>query len=258
MNLYALSEIQLLAFSLVLLRMIAFVFSAAIFSAPVVSVPLRILFSLVLAMTVFPAAKIDPSVLQGFSENLIPFAGREVLIGLILGFLSRLFFFAISMVGDLISITLGLSAAQLYNPMMGSQSGVVEQFHVILGSLLFLLLNGHHILISALAQSFDMVAIGSASLKAGGLAEYALFGGEMIALTIKMSAPVVVAVLLANVAMGVLGRAIPQMNVLVTSFPVTILLGLGTMMICLPLFVGEMSGLVELTGHQLMAMLKAL
>jgi len=258
LNLYALSEPQILVFSLVLLRMVSFVFSAAIFSAPMVSTPLRVLFSMILAMSVYPAVKTDAVVLQGFSDSLPLFAIREVAIGLILGFLSRIFFFAVSMVGDVISISLGLSAAQLYNPVMESQGGVVEQFHVILGSLLFLLLNGHHVMITALVQSFDYAAIGLTAFRTGGLAEYALFGGELITLTVKMTAPVMVAILLANVAMGILGRAIPQMNVLVTSFPVTILLGLGTMVICLPLFVGEMSGLIDVTSLQLMKMLKAI
>lgn len=258
MNLYALSEVQILVFSLVLLRMTSFVFSAAVFSAPVVSVPVRILFSLILAMSIYPLVKTDPSVFEGFTANLPFLAVREVMIGLIIGFLSRLFFFAVSMVGDLISVSLGLSAAQLYNPMMQSQGGILEQFHVILGSLLFLVLNGHHVLIMALTQSFDMVQVGVMSFKTGGLAEIALFGADLLVITIKMGAPVMVAIFLANLAMGILGRAIPQLNVLVTSFPVTILMGMGTMFICMPLFITEMHGLIDYTGLKLFQVIKAL
>lgn len=258
MNPYALTEVQILVFGLVLLRLLAFVFSAAIFSAPVVNAPIRVLFSLVLAMVIYPLVHVDPAVLRGFDEFLPFMAVREVVVGLVIGFLSRIFFFAVSMVGDLISISLGLSAAQLYNPMMQSQGGILEQFHVILGSLLFLVLNGHHLLISALIQSFEIVQIGVMTFKTGGLAEMALFGGDLLVITIKMGAPIMVAIFLANLAMGILGRAIPQLNVLVTSFPVTILLGLGTMFICLPLFIGEMHGLIDVTGFKLMQVLKSL
>lgn len=258
MNVYALSEIQILGFSLVLLRMMGFVFSAAVFSNSAVNVTVRVLFSLVFAMSLYPTVQWESGVAEGFSE-LMPFlAIREVAIGLILGFLTRIFFFSVSMTGDLVSVAVGLNAAQLYNPMMQSQGGVLEQFHVILGSLFFLILNGHHILITALSESFKIVHPGLMTFRTGGLGEMALFGQDLLILTIKMGAPVMVAILLTNMAMGILGRAIPQLNVLVTSFPVTILLGLGTVFICLPLFVVEMNGLVDLTAHKMMVVLNSL
>ncbi|HRO66229.1 MAG TPA: flagellar biosynthetic protein FliR [Pseudobdellovibrionaceae bacterium] len=258
MNVYQLSETQILIFALVLLRMIGFVFSAAIFSMPSVSAPLKVLFCLILTMTLYPFVKVGPEVTAGFGENLVLLAGREIIVGLILGFLTRLFFFAVSMTGELISISLGLSSAQLYNPMMASQGGVIEQFHVIIGSMFFLLLNGHHILLSALAQSFDLIGVGVLSLKTGPLAEMAVFGQDLLVLTLKMSAPVLVSILVANLAMGILGRAIPQINVLVTSFPVTIMLGLIVMFVGVPLFVFEMNGLVDITATKLMQVLKTL
>ncbi|MBX2987601.1 MAG: flagellar biosynthetic protein FliR [Bdellovibrionaceae bacterium] len=238
--------------------MIGFVFSAALFSLPAINTPLKILFCLVLTMTVYPAVKTDPAVMRGFGEDLILIAGREVLIGLVLGYLTRLFFFAISMTGDLISVTLGLSSAQLYNPMMASQGSVIEQFHVLIGSMFFLLINGHHMLISALVQSLDMIPVGLLSLNTGSLAEVAMFGQDLLVLTIKMSAPVMAAILIANLAMGILGRAIPQINVLVTSFPVTIMLGLVVMFICMPLFALEMNVLVDMTSAKLLQVLKTL
>lgn len=258
MNPYHLSEIQILLFALILLRMIAFVVSSAIFSMPLISLPLKILFCLSMTMCIFSLVHADPSVGQGFGENLPVVAAREVVVGLILGFLTRLFFFAVSMTGDLVSVTLGLSAAQLFNPMMASQGGIIEQFHVLIGSLFFFLINGHHMLINALFQSFQLIPVGAVSLHTGPLAEIAAFGQDLLLLTIKMSAPVVVAILIANLAMGILGRAVPQINVLVTSFPVTILLGLSVMFICLPLFVFEMNGLVDLTAVKLMQVIKTL
>lgn len=256
MNIYSLTETQVIFFSLVMLRMTAFVFSAAIFSTPTVSAPLRVLFALVLTMTMFPLLQLPGS--ADLNDSLIPLAVRELLVGLIIGYLSRLFFLAVSMTGEIVSVSLGLSAAQLYNPLMQSQGGVVEQFHVILGSIFFLLINGHHVLITALMQSFELVSLASLSLNFESLAEIAAFGSDLLVLTVKMSSPVLVAILLSNIAMAILGRSIPQMNVLVTSFPVTILIGLGTMIVCLPLFVMEMHALVDVTATKLMQVLKAL
>lgn len=258
MNIYQLTEVQILIFALVLLRMIAFVLSAAVFSMTSISMPVKILFSLVLTMILFPVVQVAPELPQSLDENLILLAGREVVVGLIIGFLTRLFFFAISMTGELISISLGLSSAQLFNPMMASQGGVIEQFYVLIGTIFFLLLNGHHLLISALAQSFELIAVGVPSFKTGPLVEIAAFGQELLILTLKMSAPVLVAILIANMAMGILGRAIPQINVLITSFPVTIMLGLIVMFVGVPLLVFEMNGLLDLTTTKLMQVLRTL
>lgn len=258
MNLYALSEAQILVFALILLRMTGFVMSAAIFSLPAVNMPVRILFSLILAMVVFPVVKVQPEVLKGLSSDIVLLAMREVVLGLILGFLTKLFFFSVSMTGDLVSVSLGLGQAQLFNPAMGVSGSPVEQLHVMLGSLFFLIINGHHMMITALVKSFEILAVGSFSLKTGALAEAAIFGQDLLIITIRMSAPVLVSVLVANISMGILGRAIPQLNVLVTSFPVTVMLGLGVLIMCMPLMVFEMNGVIEVTADKLFTVLKGL
>jgi flagellar biosynthetic protein FliR len=258
LNPYFLSEPQILFFALILLRMSAFLFTAALFSLPAMNAPLKVLLAVVLTMIVAPTLKPGPEIFTGFSDGLPLIAAREVLVGLVLGFLTRLFFFSVSMTGDLISISLGLNSAQLYNPMMASQGSVVEQFHVLLGSMFFLLINGHHMLIGAIIQSFELLPAGVLSFRVGPLGEMAAFGQDLLIITLKMSAPVMASILIANIAMGILGRAIPQINVLVTSFPVTIMLGLAVMFICLPLFVFEMGGVVDLTTAKLMQVMKAL
>lgn len=258
MNLYQLSETQVILYALVLLRMIAFVFSSAIFSMSTINAPVKVLFSIVLAMMVFPFVKFAPEAAKEVSDQLILMSAREVVVGLILGFMTRLFFFAISMAGELISISLGLGSAQLFNPMMASQGGVVQQFHVVLGTMFFLALNGHHMFLSALVESFQLIETGTIALKTGPLAEIATFGQDLLILTLKMSAPVLVAILMANLAIGILGRAIPQINVLVTSFPVTIMLGMIVMFVGVPLLIFEMNGLMDLSATKLMQILKTL
>lgn len=258
MNIYQLTEAQVLFFGLVLLRMLAFVFSSALFSLPAINVTVKILFSLVLALCLYPTIPGIASVADGMQGDLPLLAAREALIGLVLGFLTRIFFFALSMVGEIASVSIGLASAQMYNPMADAHGGVLEQLHVLLGSLLFLLLGGHHVMISALAQSFEMIPLATLSMKTGPLAEMALFGRDLLVLTLKMSAPVLVAILIANMAMAILGRAVPQLNVLVTSFPVTIMLGLVVLLISLPLMIFEMNGLVDLTATKLMQVMKTL
>lgn len=238
--------------------MAGFVMSAAIFSLPAVNMQVRVLFCIALATIVYPLVKVQPEVLKGLSSDIALLAMREVVLGLIIGFLTKIFFFAVSMTGDLVSVSLGLGQAQLFNPAMGVMGSPVEQFHVMLGSLFFLLINGHHMMITALVKSFEILAVGSFSLKTGPLAEVAVFGQDLLIITIRMSAPVLVSVLVANISMGILGRAIPQLNVLVTSFPVTVMLGLAVLILCLPLMVFEMNGVITITADKLFTVLKGL
>ncbi len=258
LNWSAMTEAQILLFALVLLRMTAYVVSSAFLGSPLVNTPVKILLSIVLSMMVFPAVKVGSVDYSLISNEIIGLAARELIVGLTLGFLTRLFFFVVSMVGDLVSMSVGLSAAQLYNPMMGSQGGVIEQFYSAMATLVFLAISGHHMLISAIVQSYDLVPVSSLALNLGPFAEIAVFGQAALMMTIKMCAPVLVAILLVNLAMGILGRAVPQINVLVTSMPVTILLGLTVVFICLPLLIMEMSGLVEITAGKLFDVMKHL
>jgi len=257
-NWSAFTEAQILLFALILLRMIAFVVSSAIFGSPLVNTPVKILLSLVLSIMLFPVVRTGSVNYELISNEIIGLAVRELIVGLSLGFLTRLFFFVVTMTGDLVSMSVGLSASQLYNPMLGSNGNSMDQFYTTLGTLVFLAINGHHMLLSAISQSYDILPVSSLSLNVGPFAEMAVFGQAVLIMAIKMCAPVLVTILLVNLAMGILGRAVPQINVLVTSMPVTILMGLTVVFICLPLMAMEMNGVVEITASKLFAVMKHL
>ncbi len=258
MNLYQLSEAQILLFALVLMRMTAFVVSSAIFGATTVSSQVKILLSITLAVLLYPSVKVGHIDYLVISDDIILLVARELLIGLTLGFITRLFFFVVTITGDLMSISIGLNASQLFNPLLGQNGNTLEQFYAVLGTLVFLAVNGHHMLISALAQSFDVIPVSSLTLNIGVYGEIALFLQSILLMSIKICAPVIVAILVTNLAMGILGRAIPQINVLVTSMPVTIMIGLAVIFICLPLFVVEMNGIMDATAGNLIAVMKHL
>lgn len=253
----ALTEAQILLFALVLLRMSSFVLSSAVFGNPTVFSPVKILLSLVLSMVVFPLVQMKTNNIGLISTDIMGLVAREVIVGLSLGFLTRLFFFVVSMTGDLVSMSIGLSAAQLYNPMMGAQGGVIEQFYTGLATLIFLAINGHHMLISGIMQSYELVHV-VGSLNVAPFAEMTLFIQTAVEMAIKMSAPILVSILIVNLAMGILGRAVPQINVLVTSMPVTIMIGFIVMFLSMPLLIREMEGVADVTAQKLVQVMKAL
>ncbi len=259
-NISQLNEIQILIFGLILLRMTAFVTSSAIFSSPSISVLVKILFSVVLTFLVFKAvatneviARVDAS-----QDQLVLLCARELVLGLVLGFFTRIFFFALSMAGEIVSVSTGLGQAQLFNPMLGSMGNAMEQFYMTVGTLLFLALNGHHMMIQGLVQSFTASGLGQLQLNVNSFVEVAMKAQEFFILGIKIAAPVLISMIIVQVGVALLSRAVPQINVMVTSASVTSLLGFTVIFISLPLLVMQMSGLLDLTTAEFFKFIKVL
>jgi flagellar biosynthesis protein FliR len=251
-------EGQMIAFALVLLRCIAFIVAMPIIGQASVPVSLKILFSLTISIMIFPIISFTQADQIKIGEEIILFAMREVTIGLILGFIARMFFFAVQASGELIGVSSGLASAQLYNPMMGTNGNVFEQFHMIIATLFFLALDGHHRIIEALAKSYEIVPVTATSLKVSGYMDIAGYGQDILILAIKLSAPLMVSIFVINIAMGLIGRAVPQINVLVTSMQVTVVITLGVLIVSLPFYVDEMGTVLKLMTDKLFFTMKVM
>lgn len=255
-----LNEIQILMFGLILLRMIGFVNSSAVFSSQSISATLKVALSVVLTLIVFKTVATNEALvrLHENENNLLLLAGREVVVGIALGFVTRLFFFSISMAGEMVSLSLGLSQAQMFNPMMGSIGNVVEQFYTIIGTLLYLSLNGHHLLIEGLVRSFATIDVATASFQVAALSEIVLKAQIFFILGIKIAAPILISMLIVQVGIALLSRTVPQINVLSTSASVTAMLGIVIIFVSLPLLVMQMAGIIDLTNIEFFKFLKVI
>jgi flagellar biosynthetic protein FliR len=256
------NETELLTFALVLLRVSAFIVSWPVFSVYSVPAHLKILFSLLVAMVLFPVISRTGLGAHQLHDDIALLACKEVLVGVCLGFLTRLFFFAVSVGGNLISTSMGLASAQVFNPALGNQSLTVEQFHVTLATLIFLALNGHHFFLTGLAQSFEALPLAEVGIKIATTNLSGVeFGGTILQKVteagIRISAPVMVAIFFMNMAMGIMGRAVPQINVLITSLPVNILSGLVVMIVAIPALVFELDHQVIEFAEMLFKFMKA-
>lgn len=254
---YRFSESEILLFGLVLIRMASFVVSWPIFGVENVSNMVKLLFALLLAMIVFPTLHWSAEQINGLDMRLIPLIVKETLIGLSLGFLARFFFFTFRVAGEMLSQAMGLSSAQMFNPMMGGQTSSVEQLYVTLASLFYLAVNGHHQLISGLVSSFSWVPAAQMSLNVSQFSGVGHMVQEVVELGLKFSAPVVISILVINLVLGVVGRTVPQLNVLVTSFPINILIGFTLLMITLPLLIDHMGDFLQLSTTRVFAFVKS-
>ena len=239
---------------LALLRTSAFVVSSPLFGAPQIPNQLKILFSLSLVIATLPL--INKSNLSIDSSKIIEIAIREVLVGLVLGLFIRLLFTSVSIGGELVSFSMGLNSAQVFNPMMGTHSNIMDQLYSILILLLFLGLNGHHMLLEGWLQSFKFLPINGFNVNIPSFGEVTLLGGEIIEIGFKIAGPIVITAFCLNLVMGVLGRAVPQINILVTSFPVAFLIGVLVLFLSWPILVNFMEEDFNRWGIQFFAFIK--
>ncbi len=208
---------------------------------PTVKIGLSVLITIVIAPTLPAMAAVDVVSLSGLALIV-----RQLLIGAALGLTLRMVFAAVSYAGDVIGLQMGLGFAQLFDPQHNEQTPVVGTFLGYLAGLTFLALNGHLILIGVVAESFTAWPIDGPSILALDWYALLLEAGMMFALALHLALPVIAALLLTNVALGVLMRSAPQLNLFAIGFPITLLIGAIALLFTLPAMMGTIeSGLGE-------------
>ncbi len=165
---------------------------------------------------------------------------REVVLGMVLGLAVRFVFFGVEIAGQMISDSMGLSIATVFNPEIG-QSTEIARLLTILATLLFLVTDAHHDLIALFVRSYDLVPAGSADVPALAGAGIALVGKTFL-LAIKLGAPVVVGVVTLNLLLGFVYKATPQINIFFISFPLYISVGFLVLLLALPAYVAAIGG----------------
>ena len=227
-----------------LFRIAALVSVAPIFGAQNVPVRVRAGLSLAITLVVAPVLPPMPAVDPISSTGLI-ITVQQILIGLTMGFALRLVFSAFVLAGQIIGQTMGLGFASLIDPQNGVQVPVVSQFYLILTTLIFLSLNGHLILIEVLSGSFNTLPVGEHGITTNGLWSIVMWGGQVFSGAVLVSLPAMTALLVVNVAFGVMTRASPQLNIFAIGFPVMILLGVLIMMMTLPVLIPQLIHMMD-------------
>ena len=225
------------------LRLSAMMAVAPVFSAAGFNVRTRALFAILIAALVAPSLPTPPV------DSLLSAAGvlmaiREIGVGLILGFAVQLAFGAAVFAGQAISMTMGLGFAMAVDPQNGVQVPVLSQLYVILATLLFLALDGHLVLIAAVVQSYQLIPTGIAGIPVASLSSVVALGTMVFAGGILLALPALTALLMINVAFGIVTRTAPQLNIFAVGFPVTILAGLLIMFIVMPGFIDALGELI--------------
>ena len=183
----------------------------------------------------------------------------ELLVGWVIGFVVRALFAAVEIGSEVAGMQMGFGMANAFDPVSQQQVSLIRQFHSVFASLLFLAINCHHVVLQAMAKSFEWIPTSSFMIKGPVIEQILRMGSHMFMLGMKVAAPVTVALVLTQVAMGVLSRAVPQIQIFLIGFPLTIGLGLivfgASLNLYMHLLQNEMTGQLERTlGELLMAM----
>ena len=239
------------AFFFPLARVLALLAAAPPFNNAGLTTRVRLVLGLAIAMAIAPALPPMPAIDPASGLGLL-ILGQQMIIGLAMGFALRLVFSAIDLAGMMISTQMGLGFATAYDPQTTSQTPVVAELIGMLALLIFLSIDGHLMVISTLVQSFTFLPVRLLAISEASWLNIANAGGIIFSAGVMLSLPAVTALLITNVALGVLGRVAPQLNLIVIGFPVTILLGFVALYVGMSYLAAPLQQLFE---HGLRSML---
>ncbi len=215
----------LITFFWPLTRILAMIASAPILGNP--SVPVRVKLGLAIMITLLvvptlkePIPQIDPG--SGIGMLILM---QQIMIGVAIGFIMRIVFVAVEMAGEIIGLQMGLGFAVFFDPQSSGQVALIGRFLGVIASLAFIAIDGHLIMIALISQSFHTLPIGPTGITESTFTVLANWGGEIFKSGLQLSLPVLTALLITNLALGVLTRAAPQLNIFAVGFPLTLSIG---------------------------------
>lgn len=229
-------NVLLASFLWPLSRILALIATAPILGNP--SVPIRVKLGLAIMITLLVMPLVEKSI-----PRIDPASGigliillQQVLIGIAIGFVMRIVFVAVEMAGELIGLQMGLGFAIFFDPQSSGQIDVIGRFMGVIASLAFLGLDGHLMLIALISQSFASLPVGVETITDVTFSTLANWGGEVFKSGLQLSLPVLTVLLIANLALGVLTRVAPQLNIFAVGFPLTLSIGLFVLALSMPFY----------------------
>jgi flagellar biosynthetic protein FliR len=234
-------------------------FSALLFSAPLLSSrsvppPVRVGLGGALALVLTPLTPMGPA-----PDGAVLAVGvvKEVVVGLALGWIATLFFSAVQMAGEWLDLQGGFQAGQLLNPVTETQSAPMGNVTHLLAGIVFLGVGGHGLLLRAAAHSLTISPPGALQLHIGGADDWTTLVTQVVWMAVQLAAPVAAALFLAEVAIGLMNRAMPQVNVMMLTLPAKSLLALAVLALSIPLLARGLVYVFGQMGGQLAGIVRA-
>ncbi|GFE59496.1 flagellar biosynthetic protein FliR [Geobacter sp. AOG2] len=226
---------EVIVFALVLSRIAGIFAALPTFGGRAVPTRIKVVIAFMITLVCFPVLKITPPPMPSDAFTLGLLALSEVAVGLTLAFVAQMVFSAVEFSGQIIGMQMGLTISSILDPTRGTQVQLMSVLQSLFATLLFLALDVHHVFIRAIVESFRIIPIGGWHVSGQLVSFLVQRTSDIFVLGIRLAAPVMVSLLLATVALGIMARAFPQMNIFIVSMPLNIGLGFlimgGTLMI---------------------------
>lgn len=233
------------AFVLVLMRIAGIFLTTPVFASRNIPVTVKASWILLMAFLIFPVVDFKPLVLPLSGIPLALAVVREMLIGFSVGLGATLVFTGIQLAGQIADIQMGLGMVNIIDPITSTQISVMGQYYYLVATLVFLGVDGHHFLIKGVADSFNLIPLGQAHFSAAlGTKMMGLFA-QVFFIAFRVGAPVIGALFITNMALGVIARTVPQMNVFIVGMPLNLAVGFLITAISMSFFVFVLQGLIK-------------
>lgn len=225
-------------FILVLIRVSSILMMVPVFGDARIPPQVKWGLSLLMAFILFPVVRLGFPILENINTmTFLPGIASEMLIGVTIGFASRLVFTGIQIAGETLGFQMGFSFASVVDPLTNVQVTIISEFQYLLGMLLFMTVNAHHIFLTAIVESYRLFPPFGAHFSGPFFQGLLILFREIFIIAIKISAPVMSVLIFSNISMGMVARTVPQMNIFAINFPLQIGIGLVFIGLSAPVFV---------------------
>jgi flagellar biosynthesis protein FliR len=221
---------------LLMMRVGGIIVVAPIFGHKNVPQILKIGLIVTISLIILPALKTQSVELPPQLLGLVVVLAKELIAGLAIGFSALMLFLAVQFGGDLIGLQMGFGIVNVIDPNSQTEVPLIGQFQMIITMMIFLALDGHYMIISAIVSSVKAIPLGQVNLTHASGEIILRAGINTLGAGIRLGAPCIVTLFLMDVAMGIIARTVPQMNIFIVGFPVKIGVGLLMISASLPLF----------------------
>ncbi len=224
----------------------------ALFSvAPVFSlraIPMRVKVGLAFLVALSAQAVLqDQPVISVNSPQALGAVLHQIGVGMTVGFAVRLVFASVELAGELMGLQMGLNFASFFDPLVGAQTSAVSRFIGHMSVLLFVVINGHLMLLMALIKSFDAFPVDGNMLEVFQRVRLHELGADLFASALWIALPVIGLLLFVNLMLGIISRVAPQMNIFAVGFPVTLTIGMMGITLTLPMLDQPVMALLQRT-----------
>lgn len=239
---------KFVVFLLVFIRTLSMFATAPLYGSQAIPAQVKVWGGAAVAFLLFPLVAASAGSVPMDLGSLLALGVQEAIVGSAIGFTMGILFYGIDYAGEIMGIEMGISISSLIDQESGVDVPTIGQMEAVIAVFIFLILNGHLFMLQALKMSYTAVPIAGLKLTGPAVNLFMHLTGMVFITAIKIGAPVIISLFLANVILGVMARMVPQVNVFFVGMPLTIGVGLVVLIASLPFFVmvfGRLLGTFE-------------